>query len=160
MNMPKARSIAVFQSFNHSSELTLTLVIDASKDREKVTIPNTAFALVAPLEMPLTKAISSQIIKPNIKKIIVDTKIIFTKANSDTDGRIINSMIDNYVNNHDNTISFSSMGQLNYLSALQFVDAVVGNSSSGLLEAPSFKIGTIDIGDRQKGRIKADSVIS
>jgi GDP/UDP-N,N'-diacetylbacillosamine 2-epimerase (hydrolysing) len=52
------------------------------------------------------------------------------------------------------------MGQLNYLSALQFVDAVVGNSSSGLLEAPSFKIGTIDIGDRQKGRIKADSVIS
>jgi len=52
------------------------------------------------------------------------------------------------------------MGQLNYLSALQFMDAVVGNSSSGLLEAPSFKIGTIDIGDRQKGRIKADSVIS
>ena len=79
MNMLKARSIAVFQSFNPSSELTLTLVIDASKDREKVTIPNTAFALVAPLEMPLTKAISSQIIKPNIKKIIVDTKIIFTK---------------------------------------------------------------------------------
>jgi len=49
---------------------------------------------------------------------------------------------------------------LNYLSALQFMDAVVGNSSSGLLEAPSFKIATIDIGDRQKGRIKADSVIS
>ncbi len=89
-----------------------------------------------------------------------DTKIIFTKANSDTDGRVINSMIDDYVTNHDNTISFTSMGQLNYLSALQFVDAVVGNSSSGLLEAPSFKIGTIDIGDRQKGRIKADSVIS
>jgi len=89
-----------------------------------------------------------------------DTKIIFTKANSDTDGRVINSMIDDYVTNHGNTISFTSMGQLNYLSALQFVDAVVGNSSSGLLETPSFKIGTIDIGDRQKGRIKADSVIS
>jgi len=89
-----------------------------------------------------------------------DTKIIFTKANSDTDGRIINSMIDDYVASHANTISFTSMGQLNYLSALQFVDGVVGNSSSGLLEAPSFKIGTIDIGDRQKGRIKADSVIS
>jgi len=87
-----------------------------------------------------------------------DTKIIFTKANSDTDGRVINSMIDNYVYSHDNTIAFISMGQLNYLSALQFVDAVVGNSSSGLLEAPNFKIGTIDIGDR--GRIKADSVIS
>jgi len=89
-----------------------------------------------------------------------NTKIIFTKANSDTDGRIINSMIDAYVDDYDNTIAFTSMGQLNYLSALQFMDAVVGNSSSGLLEAPSFKIGTIDIGDRQKGRIKADSVIS
>jgi GDP/UDP-N,N'-diacetylbacillosamine 2-epimerase (hydrolysing) len=52
------------------------------------------------------------------------------------------------------------MGRLHYLSALQFVDAVVGNSSSGLLEAPSFKITTIDIGDRQKGRIKGSSVIS
>ncbi len=89
-----------------------------------------------------------------------NTKIIFTKANCDTDGRIINSMIDDYVDNHHNTIAFTSMGQLNYLSALQFVDAVVGNSSSGLHEAPSFRIGTIDIGDRQKGRIKADSVIS
>ena len=89
-----------------------------------------------------------------------DTKIIFTKANSDTDGRIINSMIDDYVASHANTISFISMGQINYLSALQFMDGVIGNSSSGLLEAPSFKIGTIDIGDRQKGRIKANSVMS
>ena len=52
------------------------------------------------------------------------------------------------------------MGQINYLSALQFMNAVVGNSSSGLLEAPSFKIGTVNIGDRQKGRIEAESVIS
>jgi GDP/UDP-N,N'-diacetylbacillosamine 2-epimerase (hydrolysing) len=89
-----------------------------------------------------------------------NTNIIFTKANSDIDGRIINSMIDNYVRSHNNTISFVSMGQLNYLSALQFVDAVVGNSSSGLLEAPSFNVATVDIGDRQKGRIKASSVIS
>jgi GDP/UDP-N,N'-diacetylbacillosamine 2-epimerase (hydrolysing) len=89
-----------------------------------------------------------------------NTKIIFTKANSDTNGRVINSMIDAYVSVNDNSIAFTSMGQLNYLSALQFVDAVVGNSSSGLLEAPSFNIATIDIGDRQKGRIKADSVIS
>jgi len=89
-----------------------------------------------------------------------NTKIIFTKANSDTDGRVINSMIDGYVARHDNTIAFKSMGQLNYLSALKFMDAVVGNSSSGLIEAPSFKIGTIDIGDRQKGRIKANSIIS
>lgn len=89
-----------------------------------------------------------------------DTNIIFTKANSDTDGRIINQMIDEYViKNSFKSISFISLGQLRYLSALQYVDAVVGNSSSGLAEAPSFKMGTINIGDRQKGRIKAESVI-
>lgn len=89
-----------------------------------------------------------------------DTHIIFTKANSDTDGRIINQMIDEYVaKNAYKSVGFTSLGQLRYLSALQFVDAMVGNSSSGLAEAPSFKIGTINIGDRQKGRIKANSVI-
>jgi GDP/UDP-N,N'-diacetylbacillosamine 2-epimerase (hydrolysing) len=89
-----------------------------------------------------------------------DTNIIFTKANSDIDGRIINSMIDEYVviNSHK-SCGFTSLGQLRYLSALQYVDAMVGNSSSGLAEAPSFKIGTINIGDRQKGRIMAGSVI-
>lgn len=91
---------------------------------------------------------------------LTQTHIIFTKANSDTDGRVINAMIDNYVtNNTDKAIAFASLGQLRYLSALQYVDAVVGNSSSGLIEAPSFKVGTINIGDRQKGRIKATSVI-
>jgi len=89
-----------------------------------------------------------------------DTNIIFTKANSDTDGRIINQMIDEYVaKNAYKSVGFTSLGQLRYLSALQFVDAMVGNSSSGLAETPSFKIGTINIGDRQKGRIKASSVI-
>lgn len=89
-----------------------------------------------------------------------ETNIIFTKANSDTDGRIINSMIDEYVaQNVHKSVGFTSLGQLRYLSALQYVDAIVGNSSSGLAEAPSFKIGTINIGDRQKGRIMADSVI-
>ncbi len=89
-----------------------------------------------------------------------ETSIIFTKANSDTDGRVINQMIDDYVSKNSNrAAAFASLGQLRYLSALQFMDAVVGNSSSGLIEAPSFKIGTINIGDRQKGRIKAESVI-
>lgn len=89
-----------------------------------------------------------------------DTNIIFTKANSDTNGRVINSMIDEYVSkNFNKSVCFTSLGQLRYLSALQYVDAVVGNSSSGLGEAPSFRIGTINIGDRQKGRIKASSVI-
>lgn len=89
-----------------------------------------------------------------------DTHIIFTKANSDTDGRIINKMIDEYVvKNKGKSVAFTSLGQLRYLSALQFMDAVVGNSSSGLLEAPSFKIGTINIGDRQRGRLKVQSII-
>ena len=89
-----------------------------------------------------------------------ETNIIFTKANSDTDGRIINQMIDEYVTkNSHKSVGFASLGQLRYLSALQYIDAVVGNSSSGLLEAPSFKIATVNIGDRQKGRIKALSVI-
>ncbi len=89
-----------------------------------------------------------------------DTHIIFTKANADTDGRIINSLIDDYVSaNSNKSIAFASLGQLRYLSALQHADAAIGNSSSGLIEAPSFKIGTINIGDRQKGRVKADSVI-
>ena len=86
--------------------------------------------------------------------------IIFTKANADTDGSVINKMIDRYVLDHPKSAcAFDSLGQLRYLSAMQYVDGVVGNSSSGLLEVPSFKIGTINIGDRQKGRIRATSII-
>jgi GDP/UDP-N,N'-diacetylbacillosamine 2-epimerase (hydrolysing) len=89
-----------------------------------------------------------------------NTKIIFTKPNADTEGRLITKMIDDYVSiNSHKAIAFISLGQLRYLSALRFVDACVGNSSSGLTEAPTFKIGTINIGDRQRGRLKADSVI-
>lgn len=91
---------------------------------------------------------------------IQDCKIIFTKSNSDTDGRIINSKIEKYVNDNPNTsVCFTSLGQLRYLSTLQYIDCVIGNSSSGLIEAPSFKIATVNIGDRQRGRILADSVI-
>jgi GDP/UDP-N,N'-diacetylbacillosamine 2-epimerase (hydrolysing) len=69
-------------------------------------------------------------------------------------------MIDSFVRNHPETSHvFTSLGQLRYFSLLRFVDAVVGNSSSGIIEAPSFRIGTINIGDRQKGRIRAASVI-
>jgi len=86
--------------------------------------------------------------------------LIFTMPNADSDGKIINKMIMDFVKNNINkSISFTSMGSLNYLSTLQFVDGMIGNSSSGLLEAPSFKIGTVNIGDRQKGRLKAESVI-
>ena len=89
-----------------------------------------------------------------------DTKIIFTKPNADTEGRAIIKLIDDYVaRNSHKAVSFMNLGQLRYLSALKYVDGVIGNSSSGLTEAPTFHIGTINIGDRQRGRIKADSVI-
>jgi UDP-N-acetyl-D-glucosamine 2-epimerase, UDP-hydrolysing len=110
----------------------------------------------------LEKATSSEQIQQLLDALdkIEDCKIIFTKANSDTDGRIVNQMIDEYVvRNASKAICFTSLGQLRYLSALQYVDAMIGNSSSGLLEAPSFKIPTINIGDRQRGRIMAESVI-
>ena len=90
-----------------------------------------------------------------------NTSLIFTKANSDEGGRLINNMIDNYIKTSSKkAIAFTSLGQLRYLSALQYVDAVFGNTSSGIVEAPSFKIGTINIGTRQKGRVQALSVIN
>lgn len=89
-----------------------------------------------------------------------EAKIIFTKPNSDTDGRILGQMIDEYAQHNKGRVAvFTSMGQVRYLSALQLVDAVIGNSSSGLIEAPACNIPTVNIGDRQSGRLKADSVI-
>jgi len=89
-----------------------------------------------------------------------ETHMIFTKANADTDGRVINEMIDNYVLTHpDRACVFTSLGQLRYLSSIKFMDAVIGNSSSGLLEVPSFKVATINVGSRQQGRIKSESVV-
>jgi GDP/UDP-N,N'-diacetylbacillosamine 2-epimerase (hydrolysing) len=90
-----------------------------------------------------------------------DTKFIFTKPNADTEGRIIIKLISDFVSkSNGNAVAFDSLGQKKYLSALTHVDMVVGNSSSGLIEAPSFKIPTINIGDRQRGRIQAQSVLS
>lgn len=90
-----------------------------------------------------------------------DLRVIFTKANSDTDGRIINQMMDEFVREHsDRCVAFTSLGRIRYLSALQFCAAVVGNSSSGIIEAPSFHIPTVNIGNRQQGRLCADTVIS
>jgi len=90
-----------------------------------------------------------------------DTLLIFTKPNSDKDGRIIIQMIDEYVNNNSSkAIAFTSLGQLRYLSAIPFMDAVVGNSSSGIIEVPAFNIPTINIGDRQKGRINGPTIIN
>lgn len=84
---------------------------------------------------------------------------IFTKANADCGGQIINQMIDEYVKGHENATAFTSLGVLRYLSAVKYAKMVIGNSSSGIIEVPSFRIPTINIGDRQKGRIRAESVI-
>lgn len=86
-------------------------------------------------------------------------QFIVTKANADADGRIINRMLDDYAAGHENAAVYDSLGMIRYLSALKYADMVIGNSSSGLVEAPSFKIPTINIGNRQKGRLRAESVI-
>ena len=85
---------------------------------------------------------------------------IFTMPNADPDGKAIIDMINGYVATRPRAKAFASLGQVRYLSAVAQVDAVVGNSSSGLYEVPSFKKPTVNIGDRQKGRLQASSVIN
>jgi GDP/UDP-N,N'-diacetylbacillosamine 2-epimerase (hydrolysing) len=88
-----------------------------------------------------------------------DTNLIFTMPNADTGGRELSRMIDEFVSSHSNARVYTSLGQLRYLSCMKYVNAVVGNSSSGIAEAPSMGVPTINIGDRQKGRLSANSVI-
>lgn len=85
--------------------------------------------------------------------------LIFTMPNADTEGRILFDQISNFCLTNSNAKAYTSLGQLRYLSCIKHVDGVVGNSSSGLLEVPTFKKATINIGDRQRGRLKAESVI-
>jgi UDP-hydrolysing UDP-N-acetyl-D-glucosamine 2-epimerase len=93
--------------------------------------------------------------------IFPEYNVVFTKANADTDGRVINHMIDEYVAKHtERCICIASLGALRYLSAMKYATAVIGNSSSGIVETPSFKVPTINIGDRQKGRVMAASIIN
>ena len=90
-----------------------------------------------------------------------DMKFIFTKANADRDGEIINAKLEEYKKIHeDQCIVVASLGSVRYLSALKYCQFVMGNSSSGIIEAPSFGIPSINIGDRQKGRIQAESIIN
>ena len=89
-----------------------------------------------------------------------DTKLIFTFPNADTGSRTLIQKVKLFVMKHPNARAFTSLGQVRYLSSILHVDGVVGNSSSGLIEVPSFKKGTINIGDRQRGRLQATSVIN
>jgi GDP/UDP-N,N'-diacetylbacillosamine 2-epimerase (hydrolysing) len=88
-----------------------------------------------------------------------DIGLIFTNPNADIGGQLMNGLIEEYTNSRVNAVSYASLGAVRYLSTLACVDGVIGNSSSGLLEAPSFKVGTVNIGDRQRGRLQAQSVI-
>lgn len=87
-------------------------------------------------------------------------KFVITKANADAGGKIINDLIDKYVAEHENCVAFTSLGIKRYLSLLQYSDGILGNSSSGIVEAPAFGIPTINIGNRQKGRLQADSILN
>jgi UDP-N-acetylglucosamine 2-epimerase (non-hydrolysing)/GDP/UDP-N,N'-diacetylbacillosamine 2-epimerase (hydrolysing) len=89
-----------------------------------------------------------------------DTGLIFTASNADREGIEMNRKIKSFVSTRDNTCFIASMGQRRYLSAMKYVDVMVGNSSSGIYEAPSFKLPTVNIGDRQRGRQQATSVIN
>jgi GDP/UDP-N,N'-diacetylbacillosamine 2-epimerase (hydrolysing) len=80
--------------------------------------------------------------------------------NADTGGYALTKMIEEFVSQNENAKMFTSLGQLKYLSCISYVDGVVGNSSSGITEVPTFKKGTVNIGDRQLGRIQAASVIN
>ncbi|SEW23381.1 UDP-N-acetylglucosamine 2-epimerase [[Clostridium] fimetarium] len=90
-----------------------------------------------------------------------ELSVIFTKSNTDTGGNIINELINQYtIKNSKKSVAFTSLGSLRYLSIMSHSSVVIGNSSSGIIEAPFLKVPTVDIGDRQKGRVKSSSVIS
>lgn len=95
----------------------------------------------------------------SVLKSLKKTNLFFTFSNADTDNLIINKLILDFTKTNQNSFVFKSLGQVNFLSMLNNVDGLIGNSSSGLTEMPSFKKATIDIGNRQKGRLKADSII-
>ena len=90
---------------------------------------------------------------------LADTQLLFTMPNADTESRALIALIEGFVASHANARAYTSLGTQKYLSCIAQVDGVVGNSSSGLLEVPSFRKGTINVGDRQGGRLKAASVI-
>ena len=90
-----------------------------------------------------------------------DLQIVFTMANSDMYGRSINLLVEQYVkSNSSKSVLFHSLGQHRYLSCMKYCACVIGNSSSGIIEAPSLHVPTVNIGERQRGRIQAASVIN
>lgn len=95
-----------------------------------------------------------------LSEINADYQLLFTLPNSDTNGRIITAKVKEYVAKHPKTaFAITSLGKKRYYSALKYATAVIGNSSSGLIEAPIFNIPTLNIGNRQEGRTRCESII-
>lgn len=147
----------------NSKSLSLMAKAELEKSLNFKLEPPTVMVTYHPVTLDKLAASAAKEQFENLLKVIEhhkELKVIFTKANSDPYGRIINQMIDAFAAEHsDRCVAFTSLGQLRYLSALQFCDVVLGNSSSGIIEAPSFGIPTVNIGDRQKRRISAASVL-
>ena len=130
-------------------------------EKELQTDLNSPYALVTFHPVTLEKNSAEFQTKELLKALdeFPDWKFIITKANADKDGRVINQLFDQYVLEHKNAKVYNSLGTVRYLSAMKYSEMIIGNSSSGILEAPSFQIPTVNIGDRQKGRIRAESII-
>lgn len=145
--------------------------IENIKNRKLLSIPELEEAISFPLDGPygvitmhpvtLEKETAGEQFATLLKVCGKHTKMkyIFTKANADAGGKRINSMMEKFVSNHENAAAYDSLGTLKYLSLLRHAYMAAGNSSSGILEAPFFGIPVINIGDRQKGRLKPDGVI-
>lgn len=95
----------------------------------------------------------------NALKTLKNTCLIFTMPGAEVENKLIVGEIRKFVKNNNNSYYFRSLGQQNFFSILKIVDAMVGNSSSGLLEMPTFKKATLNLGDRQSGRLKSESVL-
>ncbi len=145
--------------------LEKTTLLDAGELTERLGFDlKGRFLLITYHPVTLEHASSSEQVEELFKalrQLDDEVTFLFTMPNADTDGRVIMQMIESFVEEMKGRAFASlSLGQLNYFSAMKHCAAVVGNSSSGLLEAPSLRVPTVNIGDRQKGRLMAESVIS
>ena len=103
----------------------------------------------------------TQALLDSLEKELAHYKVLFTLPNSDTDGRIIARMVRDWTHDHsDKAVAVTSLGRRRYYSALKHCKAVIGNSSSGLCEAPSFRKPTLNIGIRQQGRAQGNTVVN
>ena len=136
--------------------------LDRAKLTERLNIDQNPFFLIT--LHPITQ--SDDTMNKNIDNILnalkyfKETNLIFTKANSDFGGKKINDRLEKFCKeNSSNSYLYDSLGQTVYLSAIKHSEVVIGNSSSGIIEAPSLNVPTVNIGERQEGRIASKSVI-